>query len=80
MDYLPKAPDFVLKAVQKAGIHPLIERAVLGKPLPLPKIRQQQVETPHGAVDVRLYYPSQADNLPVILLFNAGGWVIGNQL
>lgn len=78
MDYLPKAPDFVLKAVQKAGIHPLIERAVLGKPLPVPKIRQQQVETPHGAVDVRLYYPSLADNLPVILFFHAGGWVIGN--
>lgn len=78
MDFLPKAPDFLLKAVQKAGIHPLIERAVLGKALPLPKIRQQQVDTPHGPVDVRLYYPSQADNLPVILFFHAGGWVIGN--
>ncbi len=78
MDFLPQAPAFVLKAVQQARIHPVIERAVLGKSETLPKILQQPVETPHGPVEVRLYYPSLADNLPVILFFHAGGWVIGN--
>lgn len=78
MDFLPQAPAFLLKAVQNTRIHPLVERAVLGESLPLPKIRQQQVDTPHGPVDVRMYYPSLNDNLPVILFFHAGGWVIGN--
>lgn len=78
MDWLPHAPEAVLRAVQRTGIHPVIERLMFGKSQPLPKIAQRQVDTAQGPVDVRLYYPSLADNLPVILFFHAGGWVIGN--
>ena len=77
-DFLPKAPDFVLKAVQTSPIHPRIEKAVLGAPQPLPRVAQESVPTSHGDVDVRLYYPILDADLPVILFFHAGGWVIGN--
>ena len=78
MDFLPKAPAGVLKAVQRAGIHPLIEKAVLGAPQALPKVVQETVDTGAGRVDVRLYYPITDAVLPVVMFMHAGGWVIGN--
>jgi acetyl esterase len=41
---------------------------------------QQKVPVPcAGDVTVRCYYPTSAHvDLPVILFFHAGGWVIGN--
>lgn len=78
MDYLPHAPEFVLKSIQQVRIHPWVERVLFGQSLPMARVQQQTVPTVQGGVDVRLYYPQTNADLPVIVFFHAGGWVIGN--
>jgi acetyl esterase len=31
-----------------------------------------------GAIPLRLYYPNEKANLPVVVYFHGGGWVVGN--
>ena len=77
-DYLAHAPDAFLKAFQQAGVHPLLGRILFGKSETMAKVVQHQVPCEVGDVTVRCYYPSLANELPVVLFFHAGGWVIGN--
>jgi acetyl esterase len=77
-DYLAKAPDAVLKAFQKAGVHPLIGKYLFGQSETMARIIEQKIPCQVGDVTVRCYYPVLDVDLPVILFFHAGGWVIGN--
>lgn len=77
-NYLPEAPAFVLKAVQKTKVHPAVGRVLFGKSEPMARVSQQTVVCDQGNVAVRCYYPKLDAELPVILFFHAGGWVIGN--
>ena len=36
------------------------------------------VPAPQGDIPVRVYWPSDADNLPVLVWFHGGGWVLGS--
>lgn len=77
-EYLAHAPDAFLKAFQRAGVNPFLGRVLFGKPEAMTRVVQHQVPCHVGDVTVRCYYPSLAHDLPVILFFHAGGWVIGN--
>lgn len=47
----------------------------------LPPIHEQhdlEIEGPGGALPIRVYRPSDADNLPVLVWFHGGGWVLGD--
>ncbi len=77
-DYLAKAPDAFLKSFQQAGVNPLLGRVLFGKNETMARIVEQKVPCEAGDVTVRCYYPVLDVDLPVILFFHAGGWVIGN--
>lgn len=77
-EYLAHAPDAVLKAFQRAGVHPVLGRMLFGKNETMARVVQHQVPCEVGDVTVRCYYPNINTDLPVILFFHAGGWVIGN--
>ena len=77
-EYLAYAPDAFLKAFQRSGVHPVLGRMLFGKSETMARVVQHQVPCEVGDVTVRCYYPSLATDLPVILFFHAGGWVIGN--
>ena len=50
-------------------------------PKPLAEVRDVQVpadQAPHGAIPLRLYKPSASNQLPVLVYFHGGGWVIGD--
>lgn len=51
-----------------------------GRPVPVGSIVDRTIEGPGGRLRVRLYKPAGAapQNLPVILYFHGGGWVIGS--
>ena len=60
-----------------------LERRSFSQPEPqaLPEVRDLQVPAaagPHGAIPLRLYKPSVAEALPVLVYFHGGGWVIGD--
>ncbi|TAK75018.1 MAG: alpha/beta hydrolase [Dehalococcoidia bacterium] len=53
------------------------------RPLPPPgpevaRVEDMEVFGPEGPIPVRLYYPSDAPNLPVLIWFHGGGWVLGS--
>lgn len=47
-------------------------------PEPVEKIEYIRIPTRDGEVLARVYYPSSDENLPVIVYFHGGGWVIAN--
>jgi acetyl esterase len=47
-------------------------------PHPLHKVEAHVVPGADGDIPVRVYWPSMVDNLPVIVWFHGGGWVLGN--
>ncbi len=42
------------------------------------KIAELDVSVEGGRIGLRLYYPSDEPNLPVLMWFHGGGWVVGN--
>lgn len=48
-----------------------------GGPVPN-KIVNDVIETSKGSVKIRIYYPNNKDNCPVIMYFHGGGFVVGN--
>ncbi len=47
-------------------------------PIELPSIADGTVPGPAGDIPVRIYRPSDDTNLPVVVFFHGGGWVIGD--
>jgi acetyl esterase len=45
---------------------------------PVHEVRDVSIPGPLGPIPARLYRPSAANNLPVLLWFHGGGWVIGS--
>ncbi len=45
---------------------------------PVHEVRDITIPGPVGDIPARLYKPSAANNLPVLLWFHGGGWVIGS--
>jgi acetyl esterase len=45
-------------------------------PSPVAKVEDRTIPGPAGDVPVRIYWPSDATGLPVVVFFHGGGWVI----
>ncbi len=71
-------PTHTLTPVEARRVYQ--ERRVYSQPAPPPvfEIRDLQASGPHGPIALRLYKPSAAANLPVLVYFHGGGWVIGD--
>ncbi len=70
-----------------AGLPPLWEmtpeQARNSRPLPPPgpevhRVEDMEVAGPEGPIPVRLYWPREAESLPVLVWYHGGGWVLGN--
>jgi acetyl esterase len=44
----------------------------------LPRIENRKLPGPHGEIPVRIFAPSTAPGLPVLVYFHGGGWVLGD--
>lgn len=77
-NYLPQAPSFVLKAFQKTGVNPVLGKVLFGNSETMARVSEATIACSPQDVRVRCYYPTLGTDLPVILFFHAGGWVIGN--
>lgn len=65
-----------LQAMREGYTH---ERAFWNSfPVDLPAVRDLRLDTPHGAVPLRLYQPALAAPLPVLLFSHGGGYMLGN--
>jgi acetyl esterase len=42
------------------------------------RVEDHEAPGPNGAIPVRVYWPSEASDLPVLVWFHQGGWVIGS--
>lgn len=42
------------------------------------RVRDLEIPGPNGPISTRLYYPSDAPNLPIIVFFHGGGFVVGS--
>ena len=42
------------------------------------RVEDMEVFGPEGPIPIRLYYPSDAPNLPVLVWYHGGGWVLGS--
>ena len=47
-------------------------------PRPLHEVRDAVIEGPAGELPLRIYRPSEAHDLPGLLFFHGGGWVLGD--
>jgi acetyl esterase len=42
------------------------------------RVQDDVIPGPAGSIPVRVYWPENRDNLPVLLYYHGGGWVFGN--
>jgi len=82
----------LLEAAEQAGIPEMNELPVaearqqflISRPLvagavtPLNSVIDRTISGPGSAIPIRVYRASDASNLPVLVYFHGGGWVIGN--
>ena len=54
-------------------------REFIGETEPIFSIENRIISGPNGYLPIRIYRPSAEPNLPVMLYFHGGGWVIGNM-
>lgn len=69
-------------AVEEMASHSAVVRtmnvAMPSLPEKVAMVKHILIPTRDGEVLARIYYPSEAANLPVIVYFHGGGWVIAN--
>ena len=72
----PSAPPMssLSPAEARAGVVGLI--ALQGEPEAIASVEDRSVPGPADDIPVRIYRPSAAPNLPVLVYFHGGGWVI----
>lgn len=71
------APDYSqLDAAQYRQFCDNMQPAIPGDPMS--ELRNLRVEGAAGELDARLYRPSEEDNLPLLVFFHGGGFVVGN--
>lgn len=62
-------------------VREMINQKIMGIAAPMPQVyavQEEQVARDGRSVAIRIYKPSDAKNLPVILFIHGGGWVAGN--
>lgn len=70
-------PDFSqLDAAQFRQFNDNLLPAIPGDPMA--EVRDLKVAGAEGLLDARLYRPSEEDNLPLLVFFHGGGFVMGN--
>ncbi len=67
-------------AVEEMRINSAVARAaeVAAPPPQMESIKHIRIPTSNGEVLARVYRPTDEDNLPVMVYFHGGGWVIAN--
>jgi acetyl esterase len=57
----------------------MARRAMMNaRPEPIVRLEDRAIPGPDGEIPIRLYAPSTASGLPVLVYFHGGGWVIGS--
>jgi acetyl esterase len=82
----PAAKKFLdqVAAMGAPPTHTLTPAVVRAARAPVPpgpdvaRVEDMEVFGPEGPIPVRLYYPSDEPNLPVLVWYHGGGWVIGS--
>ena len=71
-------PDVVDVSVAQARRQMREGRAAIAGPvLPVASVQERQLPGPGAAIPVWIYRPSEQGDLPVLVYFHGGGWVIG---
>jgi acetyl esterase len=70
---MPRLQDVPL-AFLRQGAPPL----PTGAPVPMARVMDRKIETPEGDLSVRIYHPREAAQLPVLVYYHGGGWVLGS--
>lgn len=52
--------------------------AFIGRPEPIHEVEHRIIAGPTGYLPIRIYRPNGSPNLPAMVYFHGGGWVIGN--
>lgn len=82
----PAARSFLDQVAALGGppMHTLTPEQVRAARVPAPpgpdvsRVEDIEVAGPEGPIPVRLYYPSDAPDLPVLVWYHGGGWVLGS--
>ncbi len=74
----PTFKNAVEEMASKSATTRAMNVAMPAMPEPVEKIDNILIPTRDGEVLARVYYPSDDANLPVIVYFHGGGWVIAN--
>ena len=82
----PAAKKFLdqVSAMGTPPTHTLTPAVVRAARVPAPpgpdvaRVEDMEVSGPDGPIPVRLYYPANEANLPVLVWYHGGGWVIGS--
>ncbi len=53
-----------------------VQRLLEGVPIVLPKVVDESIEGRGGAIPIRIYFPNEKEDLPVIVFFHGGGFVL----
>ena len=53
-------------------------RMAPGNPADVHEVADIEIPAPHGAIKCRMYKPSADNQLPVLVWFHGGGWVLGD--
>lgn len=68
----------VSELTPEQGREQSIRYAATAQREPVARVEDRAIPVPYGEIPIRLYYPSAAMGLPILVYFHGGGWVVGN--
>jgi acetyl esterase len=76
---MSRGPSIVGTDLQKmrSGSNSKMLSNLLFRPVRIADIEDRSIPGRHGTIPVRMYRPIQAANVPVVVFFHGGGWVLG---
>jgi acetyl esterase len=75
---LPTFKNAVEEMASKSAMTRAMNVPMPAMPQPVEKIGHLDIPTRDGSVLARVYHPNKNENLPVLVYFHGGGWVIAN--
>ena len=73
---MPERKEGISVTEQRAQMRKMVDK--YNKEIPLLRVENQTISAGNQSIPIRIYSDSKEENLPILIYYHGGGWVVGD--